>query len=222
MALTTPTSPPGQENSRSRRSQEERRAETRERLLEATVECLAELGWAGTSTTEVARRAGVSRGAQQHHYRTKRELVAAAVEHLLQRQRAEFERAFAELPSRQRNIEGALDLLWSIYRERTFTALLELAVAGRTDETIRRMCADINDRVAQITIETFERLFPVAASREVMPTALRSTLALLAGLALQHGLDDDRHGHQAAVLAQWKTIGRRLVPEAPVDPGGTP
>ena len=51
------------------------------------MECLAELGWSGTSTTEVARRAGVSRGAQQHHYPTKMLLVAAALEHLLDRQR---------------------------------------------------------------------------------------------------------------------------------------
>ncbi|MGH3627712.1 MAG: TetR family transcriptional regulator, partial [Sciscionella sp.] len=47
--------------------QDERRAAARLKLLLAAEECLAELGWSGTSTTEVARRAGLSRGAQQHH-----------------------------------------------------------------------------------------------------------------------------------------------------------
>ena len=47
----------------------------RQRLLEATVECLVERGWSGTSTTLVSERAGVSRGAQLHHFPTKGDLV---------------------------------------------------------------------------------------------------------------------------------------------------
>lgn len=199
-----------------RRTQDERRARTRERLLDATVECLVELGWAGTSTTEVARRAGVSRGAQQHHYRTRNELVAAAVEHLLQRQRTEYERAFAALPASRRNVDGALDLLWEIYRGPTFTALLELAVAGRTDATLRNLCADSSGRALDITVETFWRIFPhAAAPPDVVRTALRTTLALMAGLALQSGLEHDRDRHQAEILAHMKAFGRRLVPDAP-------
>ena len=183
--------------------------------MEATVACLVELGWAGTSTTEVARRAGVSRGAQQHHYRTKAELVAAALEHLLQRQRTEYERAFAALPPERQDIDAALDLLWDIYRGPTFTALLELAVAGRTDATLRRLCADINHRAVEITVETFERLFPAAGPPAVTRAAMRTTRALLAGLALQHSLDDDAYGHQAEVLAHMKTFARRLFPAGP-------
>lgn len=222
--MTSPAAPP----SRPRRSQEERRAHTRERLLEATVQCLVELGWAGTSTTEVALRAGVSRGAQQHHFRTKTELVAAAVEHLLQRQRAEYERAFAALPPDQQGVDAAVDLLWEIYRGPTFTALLELAVAARTDEALRELCADLNQRVVEITIETFGRLFPGADALEVTPVALRSTLALMAGLALQNGPDEDRGAHQATgggsrgqgggtdeVLAHLKAFGRQLFGETP-------
>ena len=48
----------------------------RQRLLEATVDCLVEHGWSGTSTTLVSQRAGVSRGAQLHHFPTKNDLVA--------------------------------------------------------------------------------------------------------------------------------------------------
>ena len=47
----------------------------RQRLLEACVECLVERGWSGTSTTLVSQRAGVSRGAQLHHFPTKNDLV---------------------------------------------------------------------------------------------------------------------------------------------------
>jgi AcrR family transcriptional regulator len=206
------------------RTQEERRARTRTRLLEATVDCLVELGWSGTSTTEVAIRAGVSRGAQQHHYPTKMVLVAAAVEHLLERQRLAYEQAFAILPPERRNVEGALDLLWNVFRQPSALALLELAVAGRTDDELRPLCIDINERILQVILETFRRLFPEnALSEEFAATMLRGVFAMFVGLSVQHALDADEHGHQAAVLAHIKSIARVLVPNPPPAPGkGSP
>ena len=66
-----------------RTPQAERTAATRLRLMEATVDCLVELGWAGTTTTIVSERAGVSRGAQLHHFPTKQDLVVSAVAYLI-------------------------------------------------------------------------------------------------------------------------------------------
>ncbi len=175
--------------------------------------CLAELGWSGTSTTEVARRAGVSRGAQQHHYPTKTLLVAAALEHLLERQRFAFERAFADLPEDRRNVEGALDLLWNIFREAPSLALLELAMAARTDETLRGLSIDLNERIIQVILETFLRLFPESLDEEFAATLIRTTFAMFIGLTLQNSLDDDVHGHQAAVLTQMKSLARLLIPD---------
>lgn len=199
----------------SSRTQEERRAVTQARLLEATTECLVELGWAGTSTTEVARRAGVSRGAQQHHYPTKMLLVAAALEHLLERQRLEYERAFAALPAEHRNVEGALDLLWDTFREAPSLALMELAMAARTDESLRALSIDLNERIIQVIIETFYRLFPASLPEDVVSTMIRAVFAALIGLTMQNSLDNDAHGHQAAVLAQIKLFARVLIPDTP-------
>jgi AcrR family transcriptional regulator len=201
-----------------RRTQEERRAQTQARLLQATAGCLAELGWAGTAgttTTEVARRAGVSRGAQQHHYPTKIELVAAAIGHLLDRQRAEYERAFAQLPDSARNVDGALDLLWSIFRGPSFAAVLELIMAARTDETLRPLCVSINERVVGLTIGTFNRMFPGAPGRDLMPAALRAVLAMFTGTALVRGVDGDPDHHCDEVLHRLKDLGRLLVPDVP-------
>ncbi|WP_169799311.1 TetR/AcrR family transcriptional regulator, partial [Nocardioides jensenii] len=78
--------------------QEERSRAMRQRLLEATVECLVEAGFSGTSTTLVSQRAGVSRGAQLHHFPTKNDLVLAAVEHLTEVRGAELAAAAAQLP----------------------------------------------------------------------------------------------------------------------------
>jgi AcrR family transcriptional regulator len=196
-----------------RRTQEERRAETQTRLLEATMECLAELGWSGTSTTEVARRAGMSRGAQQHHYPTKMLLVAAALEHLLERQRLAYERAFADLPPERRNIEGALDLLWESFRQAPSLALMELAMAARTDESLRELSIGINERVIQVILETFLRLFPESVDEESADTLIRTVFATLLGLSLQNSLDDDSSGHQAAVLTRVKGLARLIIPD---------
>jgi AcrR family transcriptional regulator len=198
---------------RAPRTQEERRAETQARLLDATVECLAELGWSGTSTTEVARRAGVSRGAQQHHYPTKMLLVAAALEHLLDRQRAAFERAFVALPADRRNVEGALDLLWETFRQAPALALMELAMASRTDVTLRELSIGITERIIQVILETFQRLFPESVDEETAGTLIRTVFAMFVGLTLQNSLDDDAHGHQAAVLTQIKQLARLLIPD---------
>src|SRR5688500_2778891 len=176
----------------SRRTQEERRSRTQARLLEATMECLVDLGWSGTSTTEVARRAGVSRGAQQHHYPTKMVLVAAALEHMLEAQRLAYETAFAILPPERRNVEGALDLLWEVFRGRPAKALLELAVAARTDEELRPLCRDLNERILEVILETFERLFPDnTLPPDFVPTMLRGVFAMFVGLSIQNALDDD-------------------------------
>ena len=73
-----------------RRTQAERTAGTQAKLLDAAIDCLVELGFAKTSTQEIARRAGVSRGAQLHHFPTKESLVTAAVGHLVEKRLAEI------------------------------------------------------------------------------------------------------------------------------------
>src|SRR5688572_16345863 len=81
----------------SRAPQQERSRLTQQRLLTATIECLVEFGWSGASTTLIAERAGVSRGAQLHHYPTRAALVLAAVEHLCERRALEIRAEAASL-----------------------------------------------------------------------------------------------------------------------------
>src|SRR3954447_10574766 len=122
---------------RTSRTQAERRSQTQQALLNATVASLAEQGYAGTSTTGVARRAGVSRGAQTHHFPTKAELVVAAVEHVFATHEALFTEAFADLPEADRRLDRAVDLLWNIIRGDSYQAILELVVAARTDADLQ-------------------------------------------------------------------------------------
>ncbi len=84
-----------------RRSQAERSASTREALLDATIACLVEDGYANTTTARVSERAGLSRGAHLHHFQTRQALLAAAMEHLAERRGREPSRSSREAPGRQ-------------------------------------------------------------------------------------------------------------------------
>src|ERR1700712_2169365 len=83
----------------SRRSQAERSAATREALLDATLKCLVEDGYAKTTTARGAERGGLSRGAPLHHFQTRDALLAAAAEHLTQKRGEHLTRAVAALPA---------------------------------------------------------------------------------------------------------------------------
>jgi hypothetical protein len=100
-------------------------------------------------------------------------------------------------------------------------ALLELALAGRTDEELRGLSVDLSERVVQTVKEVFHDLFPATLPEDLVDTLIRGLFALLVGLSLQNSLDHDANGHQAAVLAQLKGFARMLVPETGALPGAT-
>ena len=137
--------------------QQQRSRSTQRRLLEAAVECLVERGWAGTTTTLVADRAGVSRGAQLHHYRTKSALLIAAVEHLAERRSAELRAEAAELPPDGDRVEATIRLLASLFTGPLFSAAIEVWVAARTDPALRTALVPVEARfgreVHRLTVE---------------------------------------------------------------------
>ena len=195
-----------------RRTQAERSAATRARLLDATIDCVLDLGYARTTTVEIARRAGLSRGAQLHHFPTKAELVTAAVEHLFLRRQDEFVRAFATLPAEADRGRAAIDLLWSMVSGPTFYAWLELAVAARTDPELRERVAGLGERFVANVERTFRELFPPPAEpNPLFEVAPAFTFALLDGLALAKVLGSD-HPYAPQVLDTLKMLARLALP----------
>ena len=176
-----------------RRTQAERRAETRAALLDATAGCLVERGYSHTSTNDIIRLAGVSRGALLHHFASKAELLGAAVEHVANRCEMEFREAFAALPVEERTLERAVDQLWEIFRGPSFDAALELLVAARTDRELRSVLQRVLKQFERNVAADFGVLFPAAASGEGADARaiVRFAFAALQGAAIAHdiGLD---------------------------------
>ena len=194
-----------------RRTQEERSAATRERLLDATLSCLAELGYARTTTTEIAERGGVSRGAQLHHFPTKAELVTEAIAHLFDRRDEEFRAAFAKLPADADRGAAAVDILWTMVSGPTFHAWLELAVAARTDPLLKPKLAELSTRFTENVTRTFRELFPrPAGAAPYWDVAPIFTFALLEGLALDAMVAPDNRDIDR-VLEIWRGVARLVM-----------
>src|SRR6478752_5622276 len=194
--VTTTTAGP------SRVPQEERTRLMRARLLEATVDCLVERGFAGTSTTLVSERAGVSRGAQLHHFPTKNDLVVAAVAHLTEKRGRELAEAAAKLPRGRRHTRAVLQMLADHFTGPVFSAALELWVAARTDETLLAAVSPLELRVGRETHRLTVELLGADESRPGVRELVQATLDLVRGLGLANTITDDAR-RRRRILDQW-------------------
>ena len=182
--------------------QEERTRAMRARLLEATVDCLVEHGFSGTSTTLVSERAGVSRGAQLHHFPTKNALVVAAVEHLTEVRGAELAAAATRLPTGPRRTRAVLRMLGDHFSSPVFTAALELWVAARTDEQLMAAVAPLELRVGRETHRLTVDLLDADESQPGVRELVQATLDLVRGLGLANTITDDAR-RRGRILDRW-------------------
>jgi AcrR family transcriptional regulator len=189
-----------------RRSQAERSSATREALLDATLVCLVEDGYANTTTARVAERAGVSRGAHLHHFQTRSALVAAAIEHLARRRRDELLAAVEDLPTGRERVAEGLDLLWSNYANPLFQGALDLWSAARTDPELRPHLVTVERELDRQTLVLARRLFPDAATRPDFERLIELSIATIRGLTLLDTLHPD--GDRAR--QQWPFCRERL------------
>src|SRR5579871_6267699 len=77
--------------------QAQKSASTRTLIIEAAIKCLVELGYARTTTTVIAEKAGLSRGAMLHHFPSKMGIVRAAVDYLHAKRLRAFRKAMAKV-----------------------------------------------------------------------------------------------------------------------------
>lgn len=179
----------------------------RSRLLDATVECLAKLGYARTTTTEIAKRARVSRGAQLHHYPRKEDLVIASVEHVFRLRLEDFGKAFANVPPETDRRPIAVDLLWSMFQGPVFHAWLELVVASRTDRVLREALKAMNERFQGDLKVYFKEIFgpsPLTTDFELIPAFIFS---LMEGMSMRSIVGNDEENERIlALLKQYATL----------------
>lgn len=191
---------------RPRRTQTERRAATRRALLDAALACLIEHGYEGTTTGRVCARAGVSRGAHQHHFGTRPALVAAALEELAVRRLEEIQREVASLPDGEARVEQALDAIWGWFNGPLFRASIDLAAAARTDPELRAQLAPVEARLSQGTLLCCRQMLADGPDDRSRDPLIQMTLGTVRGLALLPIL----HPGNRSAAKQWAFARSRL------------
>ncbi|MFP3344143.1 TetR/AcrR family transcriptional regulator [Halomonas sp. ATBC28] len=187
-----------------RQNQEERSRQTQARVTQATIECILEKGIRATSTVDVARLAGVSRGALVHHYPSKTLLMQAALEDLLSREVESVREMAVKVKAGELNFDSLLKALHEHFKGDLYMVTLEYLTNARTDPDIMKvlipLAAKFNDSLEQI----WEQL--VASSKHTSHqnrVALNATLCMMRGMGAQSIWRDDPELYRDMLLF-WK------------------
>ena len=199
-----------------RRTQEERSAETRGRLLDATIESLQEVGYAGTTMRRVAELAGVSQGAQTHHFPYRVDLVCAAIEQLASRRVDALRASMQGLSgSVARRTGTLLDLLWADFSGPVFTVFVKLWVAAADDAELYARLVPVERAMArsvsEFTTELAAEIPPLAGAGPRMVVVLDT----MRGLALSKSFEPrERPGRDPWPAARAVLLEMLLPPDA--------
>ncbi|MET7385480.1 TetR/AcrR family transcriptional regulator [Streptomyces sp. NPDC005385] len=181
---------------------QDRSRATRQRLLAAAVACLAEFGWAGSTVSVVAERAGVSRGAAQHHFPTREDLFTAAVEYVAEERSTALRALFPEGAADRRVVVAALV---GLYTGPLFRAALHLWVAASDEEQLRARVTELEARVGRESHRIAVDLLGADESRPGVRETVQGLLDMARGLGLANLLTDDGVRRER-VVAQWGVI----------------
>ncbi|KIA64131.1 MULTISPECIES: TetR/AcrR family transcriptional regulator [Nocardia] len=184
---------------------QDRSRATRQRLLEATIDCLAETGWAAATVAVVAERAGVSRGAAQHHFPTREDLITAALEYMFdtRTQQAKDEAvAMAEVASGVGRTEAVVAGLVESYTSPLFKAALQVWTHAAADPALRERIVPLEAKFGRISHRRAVEALGVDDSDPVTHHLVQATLDMARGLGLADVLTDDS-ARRKDIVQQW-------------------
>ncbi|HKY89458.1 MAG TPA: TetR/AcrR family transcriptional regulator [Nevskiaceae bacterium] len=165
----------------------------RQRLIRATLDTLVSAGYAGTTVSAIVRRAGVSRGAQLHHFPNKDSLILEATEYLMRRAYRILGELLLGVVEEENRLEALLETSWKeIYGTKMFAAYFELIVASQRDPALARALRDLTIRTQRRLIAAIPHYFEPKGESSESPYDMFALLHLVMGglSATQHVMDD--------------------------------
>jgi AcrR family transcriptional regulator len=194
-------------------TQAERSSSTRARLLEATIESLVKVGYSRTTTIEVGERAGLSRGAQLHHFPNKADLLVAAVEYLAEERMRKLTKQLGPLLKESPGdpLTPVFDMLWSSYTGPLFWAALELVVASRTDDELREKFHAMEQRISARVVSAVEQL--TGGTTPDAKAAIELTLFIINGMGIER-ITNPNDARRRQLMEYWKSQVRAVIANA--------
>ena len=171
--------------------QAEKSAMTRTAILEATIKCLLELGYANTTTALIANYAGLSRGAMMHHFPSRMSVMKAVVDCLHVLRLSEYREVMADIddPNRKltlKAINESVEAAWHYVNVPSFLAYQELLSASRTDAELRHIIEPVEKDFEKQFLDTAKAVFPHWQNLAGLEAAHDLVQFLMKGMALSH------------------------------------
>ncbi|MGO4572687.1 TetR/AcrR family transcriptional regulator [Microvirga sp. 2TAF3] len=194
-----------------RRSQVDRSAETRAVLIRSTIELLQTVGFAGTTTAHIAKRAGVTTGALHHHFATKDELMFGVLDHASERVRARLEQEEHISSGGTLNLSDVVRHLWEVYGDPEYWAIWEVIIGTRSDPAMHpRVVAHRLETMRTVLHPWLERHTSGEGTRPEVIALFEFMLIAVRGLSLERFLDKDDAYFDRNLKILADLVGQRL------------
>lgn len=150
----------GSASGATRKRRRTRSQATRQEIIDAAIDCFLEIGYARTTTTEIAQMSGYTRGAVQYYFPTTRHVLKASIDYLTKQWLDSYMTAAGNAPPGTDYIDYAVDTLWRFVNDRLFLAWQELVFASRTDKDLRKIIMPAAAKFEQLRRDMGQANFP--------------------------------------------------------------
>lgn len=188
-----------------REPKQDRSRATRLRLLEATIASLADQGWSATTVGVVAEKAGVSRGATQHHFPTREDLITAALDYMFDSRMDDARREAAALPTGRARTEAVVQRLVEYYTGPMFKAALQVWTAAAADPDMRARVLPLEDKFGRVAHRVAVEQLGADDADPQTHRLVQATLDLARGLGLADVLSDDSR-RRSEIVRAWAGV----------------
>jgi len=173
-----------------RRSQAQRSAQTRERVLEAAVRCLHEEGYAATTTLRVAELAGLSRGAMLHQFPTRVDMLLHVVSAVYEQELAAYAERLGAIPDPAERLKRLPQVVWAVLSRPAGVAVLEIMQGSRSDPVLAERLKPLQMRIETDSMRQAAQI-AAALGQTSSPAMVRLIVWAIRGLSIAATLADD-------------------------------
>ena len=174
---------------------------TRQRILEAAVESLATRGWDASTVSVIAADAEASRGALQHHFPTREDLIIAALDHMFEKRAAQMGALTIPDLTGPERVATVVRTVVDLYIGSLFRASLQVWNAASADPALRDRILPLEHKFGTGVHDLTVRLLGVDDGDPQVRSLIQATLDLARGLALADVLTDDSRRRRRVVDA---------------------
>ena len=183
---------PSRSKRRTQRTHAERSSDTREKVIQAAIRCIAENGYQKATVTRIADLSGVSWGGIQHQFGSKAAIIQAVLDHTLD----EFVVGVQDLSTQDDQLETRVELLvegaWRLVNRPGFLAFLEIVLSHRHEPHKTNPAWRYTARVWKVMIAVWDHLFgDLDLTDQQVQTARRVTFSTLTGMAVESVVRSD-------------------------------